>query len=142
MMGPQAFTRMRGEDIPDLLERNRGRYPAGLNTTFTTDRDVFFPQGPFDARNAGRAGEQMESVRGTLSTYAGYQPVHELAAALRAEMSNPQINVGAVIAAINSRPHSVRVGLWTALFPNLVAELYQRVDPVDRQRIQAALTAP
>jgi len=34
------------------------------------------------------------------------------------------------------------VGLWTALFPNLVAELYQRVNPVDRQSIQAALSAP
>lgn len=142
MMGPQAFTRMRGDDIPGLLAANRGRYPSGLNTTFTTDRDVFFPTGPFDAPDAARAGEQMESVRGTLSSYAGYQPVHELAAALRAEMSNPVINVAAVLAAINSRSHSVRVGLWAALFPNLVAALYLRVNPADQQRIQAALTAP
>lgn len=142
MMGPQTFTRMRASDIPGMLEANRGRYPTGLNTTFTTDRDVFFPQDPLNASNAAGAGEQMERARGTLSTFATYQPVHELAAALRAEMSNPVINVAAVIAAINSRPHSVRFGLWAMLFPNLVAELYRRVNLVDRQRIQAALTAP
>ena len=84
----------------------------------------------------------MEGVRGRLTSYALYARVHELAAALRAEMRNPVINVPAVVAALNSRPHDIRVGLWAALFPNLVTELLGRVSPADKLLIQAALSAP
>ncbi|MGB8510859.1 MAG: DUF4157 domain-containing protein, partial [Pyrinomonadaceae bacterium] len=137
----QPFTRLRVNEIEELLANNRGRYPSSSNLTFTADRDVFYPQGPFSGPNPEGAEGSMEAVRPRMTEYTRRAAAHELAAAIRREEQNAAINVTTLTGIIHNATPDARLRLRRC-FPNLFIDLRGKLSPADATLIDAELNRP
>jgi hypothetical protein len=140
-MSHDAFTRTPLGDVRSVLEKNLGSFPSTTRITYSTDRDQFWPTGPFDEDDPHSAAAQMESVRAQITLYSQRATAHELAAAIRPELRNPTINVSAVLAAIAAATPAARTGLLRC-FPNLLETIRSRIPSTDMLSIMSALSMP
>ena len=141
VMRNEPFTRLTDEQIRQQLESNRNIFPSGQNIVVTSSRDVFYPQDLGRTPTAQDADEEMSGARGTLTSYALYAEVHELAASVRQAMRTMPLDVNLLLTLIAAAPRSRREGLWM-IFPNLTSWMLASLTPADRTRVQAALWAP
>jgi hypothetical protein len=137
-MRGEPFDRRTVGQIESLLKESRGIFPTAQNITFSTDRDVFWPIGPFGAEEPLAASEAMEGVRAQITHYAERATAHELAAAIRPQLRASSIDVALVLAAISAATPAARAGL-SRCFPNLLEAFRSRLSSTDMLSIVTAL---
>ena len=126
-----AFQRMTHDQLMQHLADARARggpnvdgFALNEQLAWTTDRNTMYPgQGP--ERDSRNANAEMERLGPTMTDYADRAAVHEVAAAVRAELARPGATGASVVAVIRTHPPPARGGLW-ARFPQLRAEVGTR----------------
>lgn len=99
-MRPDQFNVMSVDAVRAHVQQNGGRYGAGENITYSTDRDDFYPQQHDNVPNPQRAQANMDGVRARLTQYAVNAQAHELAAVIRGQMRSGRRDMNAVIAQV------------------------------------------
>lgn len=108
---------------------------GGEKNVWTTDRNTMFPgEGP--ASDSRRADAELAGLNPRMTDYAQLARVHEIAAAVRAQLALPAATAASVIAAIRAGDPSARSILWTQ-FPQLHIDAVGRF-PADASAIDAA----
>jgi hypothetical protein len=99
-------------------------FPGGEKLVWTTDRNTMYPgEGPAD--DSRRADAQQTGLNARMSGYAQLATVHEIAAAVRAELAKPAATAADVIAAVRRGAPLPRSVIWMQ-FPQLRAEAVAR----------------
>jgi hypothetical protein len=111
-------------------------YPANERLVWTADRNTMYP-GEGASPDSGRADAQLQGLNPTMTTYARLATIHELAAAVRAELANPAATSASVIAVIRRGDPTWRGYFWTQ-FPRLHTEAVARF-PTDEAALDAAV---
>jgi hypothetical protein len=111
-------------------------YPANEKLVWTADRNTMYP-GEAASPDSARADAQQEQLTPTMTTYARLATIHELAAAVRAEMANSAATAASVIAVIRRGDPAWRGYLWQQ-FPQLHTEVLARFPP-DQAALDAAV---
>jgi len=111
-------------------------FPAGEKLVWTTDRNTMYPgEGPAD--DSRRADAELAALTPTMTAYAALATVHEIAAAVRAELAKPAATAADVIGAIRAGAPTARATLWIQ-FPTLRSDAITRF-PADQAAIDAAV---
>ncbi len=111
-------------------------FPGGEKLVWTTDRNTMYP-GEAPADDSRRADAQQAGLNARMTGYAQLATVHEIAAAVRAELARPAATAADVIAAVRRGAPMPRSVLW-AQFPQLRADAVARF-PGDQAAIDAAI---
>jgi hypothetical protein len=111
-------------------------FPGGEKLVWTTDRNTMYPgEGPAD--DSRRADAQQTALSARMTGYAQLATVHEIAAAVRAELARPASTAADVVAAVRRGTPLPRSVIWLQ-FPQLHAEALARF-PGDQAAIDAAV---
>jgi len=110
-------------------------FPANEQLAWTTSRNVMFPSSPPEA-DSDRAEATVAARTPETTSFAQMAAVHEIAAAVRQELTRPGCTAADVVAAIRRAPPTVRAWLWIG-FPTLRSEIVARF-PADQVAIDAA----
>ena len=111
-------------------------FPGGEKLVWTTDRNTMYPgEGP--AGDSRRADAQQAALVPTMTGYAQLATVHEIAAAVRAELARPAATAADVVAAVRRGAPLPRSVIWIQ-FPQLHADAVARF-PSDQAAIDAAV---
>jgi hypothetical protein len=140
-MRNEQFTTVRVDDIPALRSANASNFPAATPVAFSTDRDVFWPTGPYEGPEPTRAATDVDKTRPTLSLYYARAMFHDLAALIREQMRNPTLNVDLLVLALQNATAFARLGLRRC-FPYLLTALRARLSAPDVARIDVELNRP
>ena len=135
-MRPDAFNVMDVAAVAQHVQANGGRYGAGQNTTYSTDRDDFWPTQHDNVPNPVRSAADMDSVRGTLTTYATNAQSHELAAAMRRALRNPAVDIAPLVAHARTMSMPAKQ-FFNANFMTLFTEAWNRFSPAQRTEFRA-----
>jgi hypothetical protein len=111
-------------------------YPTNEKLVWTADRNTMYP-GEAASPDSARADAQQQALTPTMTDYSYRARVHEIAAAVRAEMAKPGATAASVIAVIRAGDATFRPYLWS-LFPQLRSEVVARF-PGDQAALDAAV---
>jgi hypothetical protein len=111
-------------------------FPGGEKLVWTTDRNTMYP-GDAPADDSRRADAQQTGLNARMTGYAQLATVHEIAAAVRAELARPASTAADVVAAVRRGAALPRSVIW-AQFPQLHADALARF-PGEAAAIDAAV---
>jgi hypothetical protein len=111
-------------------------FPGGEKLVWTTDRNTMYP-GEGAADDSRRADAQQAGLVPTMTGYAQLATVHEIAAAVRAELARPAATAADVVAAVRRGAPLPRSVIWMQ-FPQLHADALARF-PGEAAAIDAAV---